>query len=177
MVVGFDFDGTLVQSFTATPLPLVRERLHTLPPGTRTFLATNQGEPAWRAVTEDAKYPTVARVAENIIAGMGLWALDWQPDLILVCTYPGKEGDEWERAAHQAAVDLKRMLKGLRAVVLPDRDWRKPAPGMLLQAADMFKVQPAEIVYVGDMESDEAAARAAGARFRWAEAWRESGLL
>jgi hypothetical protein len=56
MIYGFDFDGTLVKSWTATPLPQARERLAALPPKAPTFVATNQGGPAFRAVLGDAKY-------------------------------------------------------------------------------------------------------------------------
>lgn len=176
MIVGFDLDGTLVESFTSNPLPGVRERLHALPAGTRTFLALNQDGPVWRAVTGDPRYPTTARITENLTAALGLWALDWTPDLILVCTHPGKEGAEWHEAAEQVARDLKRMLTG-RVSVYPDSDWRKPAPGLLLSAARFFDVQPSDILFVGDLDSDEAAARAAGARFSWAGEWREGGPL
>jgi len=48
MVIGFDWDGTLVESWTATPPPGVRERLVELPQGTHTFIATNQAGPVWR---------------------------------------------------------------------------------------------------------------------------------
>jgi histidinol-phosphate phosphatase family protein len=43
-------------------------------------------------------------------------------------------------------------------------DCRKPAPGMVIAAARELRVRPAEIVVVGDIGSDVAAARAAGAR-------------
>jgi D-glycero-D-manno-heptose 1,7-bisphosphate phosphatase len=41
---------------------------------------------------------------------------------------------------------------------------RKPAPGMVLAAADALGVDPAECVLVGDIAADVGAARAAGAR-------------
>lgn len=41
---------------------------------------------------------------------------------------------------------------------------RKPAPGMILAAAEALGVRPQECVVVGDIGSDVAAARAAGAR-------------
>jgi histidinol-phosphate phosphatase family protein len=43
-------------------------------------------------------------------------------------------------------------------------DCRKPRPGMVLDAAEALGVDPAEVVVVGDIESDLLAARAAGAR-------------
>lgn len=45
---------------------------------------------------------------------------------------------------------------------------RKPEPGMLLRLMERFRVEPAETLFVGDMERDEEAARRAGARFMWA---------
>ena len=47
-------------------------------------------------------------------------------------------------------------------------DCRKPMPGMLLRLMRRFGASPAETLYVGDMDKDEGAARAAGTRFMWA---------
>ncbi|MGD7001682.1 D-glycero-alpha-D-manno-heptose-1,7-bisphosphate 7-phosphatase [Corynebacterium halotolerans] len=41
---------------------------------------------------------------------------------------------------------------------------RKPAPGMLLAAAGQLGVEPAEMVFIGDIGADVGAARAAGCR-------------
>ena len=45
---------------------------------------------------------------------------------------------------------------------------RKPNPGMLLRLMRRFGVNPDETLFVGDMDKDEGAARAAGTRFMWA---------
>lgn len=45
---------------------------------------------------------------------------------------------------------------------------RKPEPGMLLRLMRRFRAEPGETLYVGDMDKDEGAARAAGTRFMWA---------
>lgn len=45
---------------------------------------------------------------------------------------------------------------------------RKPAPGMLLELMKFFDVFPDDTLYVGDMESDEQAAKAAGCDFVYA---------
>jgi hypothetical protein len=176
-IMGFDLDGTLVRSFTAEPLPGVRERLHALPRDVKTIIATNQGGPVWRAVTGDAKYPTVARIAETITTSLGLWALDWRPDLLLICTHPGRAGAEWQQAADQVARDLGRMLRAgrIKFYVSPDLSWRKPEAGMLTQAERYFHAEPHELLYVGDMETDREAARAARCRFMWAGEWLKEG--
>ena len=41
-------------------------------------------------------------------------------------------------------------------------DWRKPAPGMLLDLIRRWELDPARCVLVGDQDSDMAAANAAG---------------
>jgi D-glycero-D-manno-heptose 1,7-bisphosphate phosphatase len=43
-------------------------------------------------------------------------------------------------------------------------DWRKPAPGMLLDLMHVWELDPARCVLVGDQETDMAAADAAGIR-------------
>jgi D-glycero-D-manno-heptose 1,7-bisphosphate phosphatase len=45
---------------------------------------------------------------------------------------------------------------------LKDSDWRKPAPGMLLQAIQEFDLDPGESMMIGDRETDMQAAEAAG---------------
>ena len=45
---------------------------------------------------------------------------------------------------------------------------RKPEPEMLLRLMRRFRAEPEETLFVGDMDRDEGAARAAGTRFMWA---------
>ena len=45
---------------------------------------------------------------------------------------------------------------------------RKPNPGMLMRLMRRFGAGPDETLFVGDMDKDEGAARAAGTRFMWA---------
>jgi histidinol-phosphate phosphatase family protein len=75
------------------------------------------------------------------------------------------------------AEDERRVAKRVEELLGPFDTWqvcphdaadgcgcRKPAPGMVIAAARELRVRPAEIVVVGDIGSDMAAARAAGAR-------------
>lgn len=45
---------------------------------------------------------------------------------------------------------------------------RKPAPGMLFELLDKFRLKPEQCCYVGDMKIDQAAAEAAGLDFYYA---------
>jgi phosphoglycolate phosphatase-like HAD superfamily hydrolase len=172
MIYGFDFDGTLVQSWTATPLPGVRERLAQLPSGAKTFIASNQAGPAFRAVLQDAKHPTVEDVAGRI--AQGLAALHWRPDLVLVSCCAAKDGLAWWRAeaAAASAFDkiLPQLLGALPVLTFVMSHYRKPQAGMLLAAQQ--RLGGAELVYVGDMESDALAAANGHARYIDAAAWR-----
>jgi len=104
-----------------------------------------------------------------------LAALSFRPDLFVLCCYSGKDGAEWAEAAREVAEQFHRQLSGtLKAIdyaVFLGPTFRKPQPGMLHYAAGAFKVSAAEIVYVGDMESDEIAARQCGARFIHVADW------
>jgi len=168
MLIGFDWDGTLVQTFTADPLPGVREALAALPVGTRTFIAANLPGPVSRQVLGQSHFPTVEEIADRIAAGLA--ALAWRPDLLLISVHSGKNGDDWRSAAEAVAHDFARSIAAIvpGTVVSADPAWRKPAPGMLDYAARQLQADAAAIVYVGDAPSDQEAAQAAGAQFRWA---------
>jgi len=175
MIIGFDFDGTLVESWTATPLPGVRERLAELPAGTRTFIATNQAGPVWRQMTGETKYPTCEDVAQRIIAGLA--ALDWRPDAIFIATCAEKEPDYiWRIAAQEAThrlYDLLEYVAYVEVSCIPTD--RKPSPGMLLDARSFFDGALIDC-YVGDMPTDHQAAVAAGCRYLDAAVWRAQGI-
>jgi D-glycero-D-manno-heptose 1,7-bisphosphate phosphatase len=44
----------------------------------------------------------------------------------------------------------------------------KPAPGMLLRILRRFRAEPADALFVGDLDIDREAARRAGVAFEWA---------
>lgn len=174
MIYGFDFDGTLVETWTSTPLPNAREQLAALSSGARTFVATNQGGPAYRAVLGQTKYPTVEQVVLRLVDGFR--QLRWWPDQLLVCCCAGPSGASYWRAEAAVAAGfdplLKERLPGVRCLTFINPYYRKPGPGMLIAARGVGLDYTGEpMVYVGDMEADAAAARAARATFVDAQAW------
>jgi len=173
VIYGFDFDGTLVKSFTGDPLPGAKAALRPYRAGVETFIATNQAGPVFRLVTGAAKYPTVENVCANIGKSLGL--LSFRPDWLVLCCNSGRQGVEWMQAEARIASQFhQRLVSALKAIdyeVTNGPAYRKPQPGMLVAAAEYFGVAIADLVYVGDMESDEIAARQAGARFVDAQAW------
>ena len=50
-----------------------------------------------------------------------------------------------------------------------DSRCRKPKPGMLVNIINYWMVDPAETLFVGDMESDKQTAESAGCDFTWAK--------
>jgi phosphoglycolate phosphatase-like HAD superfamily hydrolase len=174
MIYGFDFDGTLVKSWTATPLDGARERLAALPPKAPTFVATNQGGPAYRTVLGQAKSPTVADVVARLRDAFR--ALHWRPDQLLVCCCAGRTTVPYWRAEAAAAAEfdeqLKLALPGVRCQTFIDASYRKPKPGMLHAARGVgLNYNSTAMIYIGDMESDQAAASAAHAQFVDARDW------
>ena len=176
MIVGFDFDGTLVESWTATPLPGVRERLVELPKDTKTFIATNQAGPVWREMTGETKYPTADDVADRIIVGLA--ALDWRPDYMLICVSSGQTEGGWFVAEANARTRLYDRLELHISPVLIEVKavYRKPSPKMLQEAARFFGASRFDVLYIGDMLTDADAAMAASFRYLDAATWRERGL-
>lgn len=174
MIYGFDFDGTLVESWTSTPLAGARECLDALPFKAPTFVATNQGGPAYRAVLGQDKYPTVEQVVTRLVDAFR--QLRWWPDQLLICCCAGKPSPPYWRAEAAAVAELdpllKRVLPSIRCQTFINASYRKPAPGMLQAARGVgLDYRNDAMIYVGDMASDAQAAQAAGAQFVQAQAW------
>lgn len=178
-VLALDFDGTLVETFTARPLPGARDAVARIDSDLRVIVCTNQGGPAYRVVGS-IKHPSASEVAGNLDAG--LRALGLTParlDAVYICTFPPAGfpggGPAAASAAGVAAQQLNESLERLGwggvAYATSSPGWRKPAPGMLQKAAVELITSRSRILYVGDQESDREFAAAAGCRFQWVSAW------
>lgn len=167
MLYIFDLDSTLVKTYTPHPLPGTTTRLMALArEGHALAVATNQAGVAFRAQTQEEKYPTAAEMGQHLDE--------------IAAHFPPLQSSPWFVAIHSehleldaeayAALDaeIRRANRHLDLRVGTGPDWRKPQPGMLRAACEAHAIAPADAVFVGDMETDQAAAAAAGIHFIYA---------
>ncbi|TXH11264.1 MAG: HAD-IIIA family hydrolase [Hyphomicrobiaceae bacterium] len=161
----FDADGTLVDRESGRFLAGVEEWLATRLQGVALAIVTNQGGPACRStpwgVNKD--YPTLAQVEERY----GDLAQSIGAKLYMCLVYVDKNGTPyWPKETWPSdwIFNKKRETDDPRTWLR----WRKPEPGMLLQAMSDVGVSPDETLMVGDRPEDEAAAQSAGVSFTWA---------
>lgn len=145
----FDKDNTLIYPIDhrpanvigeQIPMPGVIDKLAELrAAGHQIAIATNQGGVAWGLISRAQAY-LLAHDAGEKVGGV---------DAVAVCCYDPKA------AGRHGAV--KRYAR--------DSIRRKPRPGMLLDLMKRLGYVPSETLFVGDSETDEQAALAAGVRF------------
>lgn len=179
ILILFDLDGTLVESFTTKVLPGVKEILQTIRErGISIGICTNQAGPAWRYATGQEKYPTSDRVARNILAIAHELELTDVPWFIAIgderlLKLEGEKANGSD-AINQVHLDLQKALRYSRELpnvqISDSLAWRKPQPGMIQSAMEIFQVtKKTVVVYAGDMTTDEQAAKNAGVHFVYAD--------
>lgn len=167
MLYLFDIDGTLVRSFMREGgaisqsydlvelLPGRRERLESLRGrGHQVALVTNQGGVAFG-------YQSVARVLDKmgrVLDALGLH--DGTSGFPLCC---GPDCDTQQRLLYVSLGHPNAKVSEWQTAT--DDDWRKPGGGMLRKAMADHGQAPECTVFVGDMDSDRAAADAAGVSY------------
>lgn len=164
----FDLDGTLVKPRTLALLPGVRGFFHLAiqnacaSPGMPSLaIATNQGGVGFRCQLEAERhtfaawfYPSESSGAARIRRVVSALGGDGQT-LPVYASYAYRDQQGRWSPTPDGKDDDPRWR----------RDWRKPQPGMLLQAMRDCGANPTETLYVGDRDEDRGAARAAGCRF------------
>jgi HAD superfamily hydrolase (TIGR01662 family) len=190
--VGLDVDGTIRYSFKderkRQPIDGAKEIIAKLKDkGIKLFVATNQAGPTWaeayarnRQKEKANKYPDIDEVAKDIVSfakEVNLFNVPWY-----IATYDErirnvlKEGladpEGAFRLIHETIeYNMQWFLQNLpdtkmqKIETRADPSWRKPEPGMIQRAATELECLTSEILYVGDMDTDEQAAQNAGARF------------
>jgi HAD superfamily hydrolase (TIGR01662 family) len=167
-LIVFDVDGTLAKKFTLDLLPGVRQFFELLfkggcPHAPKAAIATNQGGVGmrhWMEVGGFGKpktFPTHQEIDERMQALVS--KLGGESKMPVYASYRllTKQG-KWTPVPVEEQ-DNPRWR----------REWRKPLPGMLLQAMKEAGTSPHETLFVGDREDDRGAAQAAGCAFEWAE--------
>jgi histidinol-phosphate phosphatase family protein len=143
-----DRDGTLNESLGTGPpnhpteinlMPGVATRLHEYASmGWRIVIITNQGGVAFGYLTEAQAYATHQALLD---------VLPVEVDASYLCP-------------HHPRGTIPHYARGC--------PYRKPAPGAILDALERFGARPQDCLFVGDRDTDEQAADAAGMPFRWA---------
>lgn len=165
----FDVDGTLCSSNTSDTLHLTAVLWLEKHKPQKVALCTNQGgvglrywmEPRtnegydgfghdrWPSLpTEDAVYGRLLDLADQVKAVTG-----GEVKVYFSFLYLSQKGN-WSPVP-----------AGQEANPVWSREWRKPNPGMLLRAIADYGVAPEDCAFVGDQESDQQAAEAAGVAF------------
>lgn len=162
----FDVDGTLAEQFSLDLLPGVKQFFDLLfmgdcPTAPKAAIATNQGGVGMRYWMEKGgfgkpeKYPTTEEIDERMQALVKMLGGDSNLPVYVSFRYVTKQG-KWAPIPAEER-DNPRW----------EQEWRKPLPGMLLQAMEEAGKGPGETLFVGDREEDQAAAEAAGCAFQW----------
>lgn len=164
MLVIFDLDSTLVEKWSAVPLPGVSEVLASMAQaGHQIAVATNQAGVSWRAKTGQEKFPRPSDIGRRLLAvaealpplRQALWFVAIRDPRVPLS--PG-----YYRAL---AAAITRSAAPLCVRSSSNPAWRKPGPGMLLEICKTLNVLPDDVVFVGDSEDDRCAAEAAGIHF------------
>jgi histidinol phosphatase-like enzyme len=182
MFVASDLDGTLVEPFKTVPLPGARLLCEFLAAKSIPLvICTNQAGPMWGVLTKQEKYPTPEMLATTLFQISSalklstmevVWCLSindprfyqqperWPPEQIEWSLYGIRE------RLQSSLWALQRGFGDRHTFHVHDMlEWRKPKPGMLLKAANLFGVPTNAGLFLGDMQEDQDAANAAGMPF------------
>jgi len=159
----FDLDGTLAENDATVFYPEVQTWLNQSD-NPHWMIATNQGGIGLRywmetdGFGEPDKYPTLQSFEARLYKLLpGLLPNDFKFTVLMCARYQSKKSGKW--------CPVPEWGVGL---AMWNEDWRKPAPGMLLHAMTITGVTPEQTLMVGDDETDQQAAIAAGCHFQWA---------
>lgn len=165
----FDVDGTLAVKYTLNLLPGVAEFFQLAlneecAPGLRLAIATNQGGVGMRYWMETGnfgspkRYPTLHQIERRMAGLKKKLGSDAIP--VYVSFRYKDDAGQWAPVPPGEESNPRWSMA-----------WRKPEPGMLLQAMQDAGVSAEETLFVGDSPDDHGAAKAAGCLFMGASAF------
>lgn len=136
----FDKDNTLIYSYPGRPANCPKEQI--LLPGVAEKCARLREQGHYLAIASNQGGVASGKISQEAVLEM----LAQISNII--------QAHSWRYCPHSSRRD--------------ECSCRKPKPGMILSLMAEFGVSPGEVIFVGDMESDQKAAEAAGVRFEWA---------
>lgn len=159
-------DGALVETGTTNPLPGVRERLRALrAQGVAVAVVTNQGGVGCRYAHEQrgdrrqaARYPTL----DDVRARLAAVAAELPITHIYMCLHHGRRGWPIPEDLSIAETDSPAPMRWSWRLA-----WRKPQPGMLMQALQDLGIGADDALMVGNRSEDQEAAGTMEVEFRW----------
>lgn len=163
----FDLDNTLVKPWTTQFLPGVEEWFRSSVGDSRIGIATNQGSVGlrhWMEVDgfgDPGKYRPAKMVEKDLIDvyfSIREWIGFSVPEMRYCYAYQSKKGI-WAPTPEGL---------GMPHSLVWQHEWRKPSPGMLNDIMRVTRITPKRALFVGDQETDQQAAAAAGCDFAWA---------
>ena len=162
-----DLDGTIVEdNQSAVILPYFADFIRRLDPiQVKIALVTNQGGVGlkhWMTVSrfgEPDKLPSQEDVLERIGSIERKLRELWAGDLTIFIAFRFlSKGGKWGPIPFNSKTDPRW-----------NQDWRKPGGGMIREAMKWAKISPFEsskVLMIGDMDTDEGAAKSANVRFQ-----------
>lgn len=159
----FDIDGTIADRDSVEIYPVVKRFIESLDPSVSVAFITNQGGPPCRNTGWEfsSTFPTRLKVQARLDNLMKVIydLLGRKPSLYVAWVYQDKYGQVYDLSG-----PVKEDTKIKKCLF-----WRKPGPGMILQACLDSSTRPAETLMIGDnFKVDGGAADAAGVAFEWA---------
>lgn len=167
-VYSFDIDGTLVEAFTANPLPGVVGQVNALPVDV-IYLLTNQAGPTMRSIkTAGGQVYNKHHVEllDRLVDVSNLFDKEVHVYAALACPpwiHPAKRKKDKVWVEPDIQMPDKPELKNIH--FLGKREFRKPRGGMFRHVPGWVE----EMVYVGDRDTDEKAAAVKGCDFIYAK--------
>ncbi len=154
-----DIDGTIADRDSVVIYPEAMDFFtHTF---TDVVFVTNQGGPACHDAGWDYsnKFPSLEKVEKRLITI--LENVPAKSCRLYACyAYKIKSGSVIvPKLAPNPALNIWASVR---------ESWRKPNPGMLLQAMKDYQVRPIDCLMIGDRDEDRQAAEAANMPFMWA---------
>ena len=159
-----DIDGTIANRDSTEIYPAARRFIEALDAGVEVAFITNQGGPPCRAAGWEFsnQFPSEEKIRARLDELMKViyGILGRKPSLYVAWVFRDKSG-----AVYNLAGLIEDETKKRKALF-----WRKPGPGMILQALLDSCTAPKDTLMIGDdLDKDAGAAEAAGVAFRHAD--------